>query len=171
MYSIIDGVVDMTISIQTRGVFFIPPALIELISDTNAIYTKIVEGDFGYIQRFMKSLLNSGVLSQEKYDELCLDLADIIDAKHDIDTKAKKLSNKILDALYENNAINVLTALLNKDFERVHIFLRALLDSGLISQEKYDELCLELAGLIESEENYEARAKELAKKIGALKYD
>ena len=80
---------------QQREIILIPPAIIDLISRTNALYDILLSRDFEYMHRFLRSLLDSGAISSDAYDELCMDLAELIASKDGFEEKAKKFVEKI----------------------------------------------------------------------------
>jgi len=155
---------------QQREIILIPPAIIDLISRTNALYDILLSRDFEYMHRFLRSLLDNGVISPDTYDELCMDLAELIGSRDGFEEKAKRFAEKVLNALANNNRVGVLSALRIRDFETVHRFLRSLLDNGVISPDTYDELCMDLAELISSRDGFEEKAKKFAEKIGGIIY-
>ena len=82
-------------------IIVIPPAVIDLLSRIDAIYNILISRDFEYVHKFLRSLLDSGVISPEVYDELCLDLAELINSKDDFEQKAKKFAEKIGRVLHD----------------------------------------------------------------------
>ena len=147
----------------------IPPIIIELLQKTEALLKVVLSRDFEFVHRFIRSLYDSGVLSAEAYDELSLELGDLIVAEDDFEEKARKFVKKIEKLmLHHSSSSKLLNAILRRNFEFVHRFIRSLYDSGVLSAEAYDELSLELGDLIVAEDDFEEKARKFVKKIEAV---
>ncbi len=72
----------------------IPPIIIELLQKTEALLKVVLSRDFEFVHRFIRSLYDSGVLSAEAYDELSLELGDLIVAEDDLEEKERKFEKK-----------------------------------------------------------------------------
>ena len=143
-------------------------ALLTVIRKTDSFFLLLKSKDFSVIHELLRSLLESGIISEEKFNELNLKLADLvlIEGKK-FEERTREFARE-LEEIIGNFSMKsvIIRSLRSRDFSLVHEILENLLESGIISEEKFNELNLKLADLVLIEgKKFEERAREFANEI------
>ena len=135
----------------------------ELITEVHIIEKLAESGDLKSLHKFIELLFSHGVISNEKYNELMLEIARIARLQgEELRKAANKLAKRLIETISEICNDEELLASLHKQIETLHI-------SGVISNEKYEELMLEIARIarLQGEELRKA-ANKLLRQLKAL---
>lgn len=111
----------------------------ELITEVHIIEKLIENGDLKSLNKFIELLFSHGVISREKYKRLVLEITQITSLQgEELRKVANKLAKQLVEMISEVHTDEKLLAFLHKQ-------VKILYASGVISEEKYEKLMLEIA--------------------------
>ncbi len=147
-----------------RGVLILTleVALIKAIKDSGLIFEVAKAKSIKSIQGLIESLYSLGLIDDDSFRELMLDLADIANLDgEELKKKARELEEKILSSIKPRLSFGD-EALLAKLHERIE----SLYSLGLIDDDSFRELMLDLADIANLDgEELKKKARELEEKI------